>query len=141
MHKFMACIFMYIASTGCCKFMEKKNTITLDNRSTLTLYNTVGMPGDGNAGIYPDTSLPNRRPSFFTADPHSTGYVVYGTDKIESIFEHQLPHDTLSVYVFNAADIDKLGWDIVQKENKVLKRYDLSLQDLQQCGFVITYDR
>ena len=47
--------------------------------------------------------------------------------------------DTLSVYIFDAEIVEKNSWEIVVKNNLFLKRYDLTLKDLQRLDWKITY--
>ena len=47
--------------------------------------------------------------------------------------------DTIMVYVFDAQVLETTPWDTVTANNMYLKRYDLSLQDLQNSNWTITY--
>ena len=118
--------------------MEKKYVVKLENETNNRLYTAVGILGTGTAGIYPDTSLPVEKPIFSTISPSSTGYIIYSSIKIETIFE-QLPNDTLSVYVFNADSVDIQGWDVIRNQYKILRRFDLSYGDLNSRNFVVLY--
>jgi hypothetical protein len=138
---FLSVIILLLYGSACEKMMEHKYTVMLDNKSVTRLYAAVGMTGEGTAGIYPDTSLPARVPIFSTITPRSVGYIIYSSINIEAIFEKELPKDTLSVYLFDADNVDASSWNTIQSQNKVLKRYDLSLQDLQQANFIITYNK
>lgn len=132
-------VVLLVLSAGSCeKFGEKKYVVWLENKSGVRLYNTVGTPGQGTAGIYPDTSLPLSKPIFSEVLPQSTGYIIYGSQKIEKIFE-LLSKDTLSVYVFNADTVDRYDWNTVRTQNRMLRRYDLSLQDLKIRNWLVTY--
>jgi len=57
----------------------------------------------------------------------------------EKIFIDEYFSDTVYVYVFDAAVVDTTPWDIVAKDYLVLKRYDLSLEDLQRLDWQVTY--
>ena len=48
-------------------------------------------------------------------------------------------YDTLLVFVFNADTLEMLGWDTVRAYYKVEQRYDLSLEDLQNVGFKLSF--
>lgn len=54
-------------------------------------------------------------------------------------YEDIIPSDTLMVYVFDAQILENTPWDSVVSNYLVLKRYDLSLQDLQNMSWAITY--
>ena len=47
--------------------------------------------------------------------------------------------DTLMIYVFDGELIENISWDIISSEYKVLRRYDVSLEDLQRLNWTITY--
>jgi hypothetical protein len=136
---FLFIIVLLLYGSSCEKAMETKYTVKLDNKTVTKLYAAVGIPGEGTAGIYPDTSLPATRPIFSTIAPNAVGYVIYSSIKLETFFEKDLPKDTLSIYLFNADNVDAMGWNVIQSQYKVLKRYDLSLKDLQATNFIITY--
>ena len=57
----------------------------------------------------------------------------------EKVFKNENFSDTVYVYVFDAAVVDNTSWDIVAKDYLVLKRYDLSLEDLQRLNWQVTY--
>ena len=61
-----------------------------------------------------------------------------GSGCIEHIYKDAmgLPRN---LYVFDAALIEKTSWDVVVRDNLVLKRYELSLEDLQRLNWRITY--
>ncbi|MDR0437616.1 MAG: hypothetical protein LBH22_04860 [Bacteroidales bacterium] len=47
--------------------------------------------------------------------------------------------DTLYLFVFDAAVIENTSWDIVVRDQLFLKRYHLTLEDLQRLNWRITY--
>ena len=59
----------------------------------------------------------------------------------ESDFNYgvQIPSDTIMVYVFDAGVLEKEDWETVVHDYMVLKRYDLSLDDLKRMNWTITY--
>jgi hypothetical protein len=57
-----------------------------------------------------------------------------------SCFEHQFKTiNTLYVYVFDAEVVKNTSWDIIARDYLVLKRYDLTLEDLQRLDWKISY--
>ncbi len=57
---------------------------------------------------------------------------------VESLFaEHYA--DTLNIYIFDAEVIENTPWETVVRDYLVLKRYDLSLSDLQRLNWQVTY--
>jgi len=47
--------------------------------------------------------------------------------------------DTFFVFIFDAAVVENTLWEVVAREYLVLKRYDLTLEDLQRLNWKITY--
>ncbi|MEO6682812.1 MAG: hypothetical protein ABIN48_08285 [Ginsengibacter sp.] len=50
-----------------------------------------------------------------------------------------LMSDTLSLFVFSYDTLIKYDWETIRTQYKVLKRYDLSLKDLNQLNWTVTY--
>lgn len=48
-------------------------------------------------------------------------------------------YGTVFVYVFDADIVENTSWGIVARDYLVLKRYDLTLEDLQRLDWKITY--
>jgi hypothetical protein len=48
---------------------------------------------------------------------------------LENYF-HKIPSDTLSVFYFHVDTINKYSWEEIRQGYKVLRRYDLSIDDL-----------
>ena len=46
----------------------------------------------------------------------------------------------MMVYVFDGTILEEQGWDYIKENNLVLKRYNLTLQDLENMNWTITYD-
>lgn len=114
-------------------------TITFKNETTDTLY-VMGST------FYPDTSIysgipnPILDPNFTKVLPSESNIrVLWGRDCIELAFKDLIPSDTLMVYVFDAQVLQTTSWDAVKANYLVLKRYDLSLEDLQRMNWTITY--
>ena len=55
-------------------------------------------------------------------------------------FEHDFERaDTVFVYIFDASVIENTPWEVVARDYLVLKRYDLTLSDLQRLDWRVTY--
>jgi len=114
-------------------------TITFKNVTTDTLYVTSSYK-------FPDTTtftgIPNPvlNPNFTKVLPNeSNTQVLWGRDCIELAFKDLIPFDTMMIYVFNAKVLEGNTWETVKANYLVLKRYDLSLEDLQRMNWTITY--
>lgn len=91
--------------------------------------------------IYPDTSLnhlvdPIYNSQIHKVEAHRVQKNYYGAPS-ESFFKYNI--DTLSVFVFDAQVLENTPWDTVKAKYMVLKRYDLSLDDLNKSKWIITY--
>lgn len=49
------------------------------------------------------------------------------------------PKDTISIFILSKGTVDKYDWEKIRVEYNILKRYDLSLSDLQNNNWMITY--
>jgi hypothetical protein len=102
----------------------------------LVVYMALGI-----ASAYPDTLLPSdvNNMHIGRSDPHSkqpmyaNGYV-----KPEDIVKG-LPLDTLSIFIIFEDTLLTYSWEVIRSDYKILKRYDLSLQDLQKLNYTIPY--
>ncbi len=115
--------------------------ITIINNSEKSIY----VVGDTN---YPDTTY-FRHSSGPTEDPYnyrisaksSSDRPLQNRSCWETIFSYgdQISSDTLMIFIFDAEVLETEEWSDVVHDYKVLKRYDLSLDDLMQNDFTITY--
>lgn len=51
----------------------------------------------------------------------------------------QLPRDTLSIFIFHTDTLNKYPWEKIRDEYKILKRYDLSFEDIKRLGYKVPY--
>lgn len=124
-----------------CRDKEKDchKTITFKNATADTLYVVSSYR-------YPDTltlvGIPNPvlDPNFTMVLPYEYNtQVLWSNDCIESAFESLIPSRTLMIYVFDAKVLEGNSWETVKANYIVLKRYDLSLADLESLNWSITY--
>ena len=86
---------------------------------------------------YPDTLIYNNYNELCGIKENS--YVTYDVKtKLDEYFEN-LPSDTLSIFFFSMDTINQYGWDIVKKEYKILKRYDISYEDVKNSEWTVSY--
>ena len=112
--------------------------ITFINNSDSAIYT---IPGTN----YPDTlrfgnggTTPSLNEKILPNDSgHAAGLTF---DCLEHIFyPERIASDTLMIYVFDAEIIETEDWGQIMHDYLVLKRYDLSLQDLKDMNWTITY--
>ena len=58
---------------------------------------------------------------------------------IEHVFRREENSDTLKFYILDAVVVENTPWEVVARDYLVLKRYDLTLEDLQRLDWKITY--
>jgi hypothetical protein len=116
----------------------------MDNSYEINLVNNSGhsigyyFATGGKYGTYYPDSL-----------PETNDYIAYDISKVlqpgyeshlnwEKFFQ-TLPKDTLSVFIFHTDTLNKYSWKEIRDGYKILKRYDLSLTDLERMNWTITY--
>lgn len=89
---------------------------------------------------YPDTAVGEFRPDPLMdfVNPKSSNDLPTMT-RWELIFEKNLPSDTLILFIFDAEVLETTPWDTIQANYMILKRYDLSYDDLVRLDWTITY--
>jgi hypothetical protein len=127
---------IFITLIGCENVsVDKIYTIILDNNTGNQLFYHVGI--DDSPLIYPNINLPENKQDLKL--PKITTNVVLGTQtKWKDRFK-ELPSDTLSIYFFNPDTLSKYSWEEIRENYKVLKKYDLSIQDLEKLNFKVVY--
>lgn len=108
-------------------FTQKYYSIHFFNKSSSGIKVYYVKPGGGK--LYPDTTLPNEIPIFIeiSANENKKSYLSV---KYEDLFD-AIPSDTLSVFMFHSDTLEKYPWNSISIHYNILKRYDLSLQDLK----------
>ena len=87
--------------------------------------------------FYPD-SLPETN-EYITYDISNVKIPGYMSQIKMSKFIQTLPHDTLSVFIFHTDTLKNNSWEEVRDHYKILKRYDLSQDDLEKMHWKIVY--
>lgn len=86
---------------------------------------------------YPDTTIPDIYNKIKGVSSGSKR--PYDSDKKwEDVFD-KLPSDTLSIFIFSDNTISNYDWQIIRTNYMILKRYDISLDDLENQKWIITY--
>lgn len=133
MKKIIIPIIFLAGCSGTCKkspFVERVYSIKVQNNSS-QLINFF------DSRTYPDTLLPAEKPYYGASRPNNFAYIDSQIDWSD-VFA-KLPKDTLSIFILNSDTVNTYNWDFIRNQYKILKRYDLSLQELQSDNFVITY--
>jgi hypothetical protein len=81
--------------------------------------------------VYPDTTISfDREKVGYTTKPNTTN-----TSWSIPIYSYEIwisgfPKDTVSIYIFSQDTVNIYEWEIIQQDYKILQRYDLSLEDI-----------
>ena len=123
-----------LLSANCCKNKDNcHDTIFIKNSSDKAIYFDKSYR-------YPDTI------------PHNDGVVsepsIYRVEKssekqsiTRGCYEGKMnsSYPKIMFFIYDAQILENTPWDTIAKKNMVLKRYDLSLEDLQRMNWTITY--
>ena len=115
-----------------CRHETCHHRITINNNSNKSIYYY-------NGSQYPDTILTFysqfKSGDVFSIEKFSSKDALYN-GCIEGILYQ---FKKISFTLFDAQTIDTTPWDTVRAKYLILKRYDLSLEDLQRMNWTITY--
>jgi hypothetical protein len=127
-------ILIFISSCGWFD-MDREYSIIFKNNSIkgIETYFTRPIPDP----LYPDTSLAVSKPDLLEILPNEKEY-WYISFEYKYLFD-AIPSDTLSVFIFSTDTLNKYTWEEVRDGYKILKRYDLSYDDLVEMDYTITY--
>jgi|SRR5690554_183757 len=134
MNSFKIILFfiLIITSMGSCIPMDIEYSILLKNQSNHKIDSYLGANEH-----YPDTTVVETNFRWSVYPGSSIDYSA--TTPWEEIFERYVPSDTLSMFVFHTDTLETNSWETIISEYKVLKRYDLSLEDVQSLNYTIPY--
>lgn len=135
---FGALIIIFFGASKCELSMEpRKYAISMVNKSNSNIgyyYARKGEYGDN----YPD-SLPRSNDKVVDELNNYPNSVIFMGRNPKEFFDRFLPRDTLFLFVFSTDTLNKYSWQEIRDGYKILKRYDLSLQDLKEMNFKIIY--
>ena len=127
-------IFIFLLLFSCeWPYMDRIDPLYIKNQSNCAI--SIYPARRGFDFVYPDTSitlLKNHRVLKFN---QSTNFA--SADWKEEI--EFLPKDTLSIFIFSTDTLNKYSWEEVRRDYKILKRYDLSIQDLELLDYKVYY--
>jgi hypothetical protein len=131
-------IFFLVA---CCKDDANcHKTIAFNNASEKDVYVTFDRYYPDTLYIFHSESPTSESENTKVLSKSSSNRPLDNEDCWESDFNYKpQPLDNLMVYVFDAEILETTDWSVVAHNYLVLKRYDLSLEDLQGMNWTITY--
>lgn len=106
------------------------------NKDVYVIKNTLGYPDTNYYHYDPSPTLSQKE--YKVNSNTSTNSPLQLLACYEDVMKEK-KSDTLMVFVFDAQLLETISWDTVKAKNLYLKRYDLSLQDLQKNNWTIRY--
>jgi len=110
-----------------------------DNRKMKIINNSSSGIYYNDSYMYPDTTLRiDDNPSSLSRLLLSPGETVSNPRRgsWEGVFENI---DTLMIFIFDEATVKTVPWDTIRKNYMILKRYDLSYEDLVKMEWRVVY--
>jgi|SRR3972149_4948199 len=123
----LSVIFLVLCNVGCEKLADHVYSIKIQNNTADTIQFYASY-------TYPDTSIVNEKPRLKMAYPSKYSY----WDSKEK-WEDVVPSDTIAIYILSKNTVDKNSWEVIKNDNMILKRFDLSVKDLEKQGWTVTY--
>ena len=147
----MLLLLLLVFMLNSCRFFDKFSDtinrrfqcITIKNNSTeeIAFYPYSFLPISERYGeFYPDTLLPPEDIGFYSKKIYPMEDYTYRTIfETKNIRYHFGEKDSLMFFVFSVDTLNKYSWDEICEGYKILKRYDLSIKDLDILNWTITY--
>jgi hypothetical protein len=138
MKSLITCILILLFGCKQPPLVDRIYTITATTSSNDSLVCFIEY--DANAIHYPDTNLPLLKPFKRLVRKDKPYYLDRQDDngKWEEYIA-SLPADTLSVFFLDAKVFTDSSWQTIRDKYLVLKRYDLSAEQLKSLNYTINY--
>ena len=125
--KIAQCFLAMVLLCKTCKFPNEGSFFILTNNANHSINHYI-------EGMYPDTLIVKDKPHLMiTQSMTSSKDFDWGTWKERF---RELKNDTLSVFIFHTDTLNKYTWDEVRDGYMILKRYDLSFDDIHRLDFI-----
>ena len=115
-------LLILLSSSSCEKMVDHVYSIKIVNNSpdTILFYDSYD---------YPDTLIVSEKPSLTLVYPSKYSFLDSKKEWDEVLVPSQ---DTISIYVLSKDTVENVSWDDIKGEYNILKRYDLSYEDLEE---------
>ncbi|WP_299523702.1 hypothetical protein [Winogradskyella sp.] len=132
-------ILILFLATSCEIKMDNDFPLSVSNNSETSI--NVYFNTDQNFQyIYPDSTITNFENRISEKIlPSQIIAVSGGSSHWESIFEINVPNDTLSMFIINSDTLNLYNLGEIGSTYNILKRYDLSLSNLKDLDFIVSY--
>jgi len=125
---YLIILLLVFCSTGCEKLADHTNFIRIHNYTNDTVQAYAGYD-------YPDTMLCVEKPRLVMIYPNTQdGGLESKTD-----WKDKLQSDTLIIFLLSKDTVDTYSWEEIKNDYKILLRYDLSINDLENQNWTIIY--
>lgn len=128
--------FIILCLNGCEKLLQPRFSFQILNDSGITISTFIALESDAGF-VYPDTLLPIDSIPMQTSKPGQSNY--YDFDISIGKFFELLPRDTFSVFYFSTDSLNKYTWIKIRENSMILRRDDLSKDDIENSNFIIRY--
>lgn len=134
MKKIVVLLVLVLAS---CEYSDREYPLVIVNNSNKKLGVYLGYSGYTEY-YYSDTTICKTKP--YTLDLFNQANEWIDHSRIEWK-EHltQLPKDTMSIFILDMDTVNANPWQKIRENYKILKRYDLSIKDLEILDYRIPY--
>jgi hypothetical protein len=133
--KFKVLIIIALLLSNCVDRKENENChkhVTIINESNKAIYFIA------SGRLYPDTLTLYPDPTnnqYYKIEAYSNQNDIY-----RDCIEYHFNVDSIEMYfIFDAHLLETTSWETVVNNYMILKRYDLTLEDLQRSDWTITY--
>ncbi len=138
MKKLFICVVIGTLMSPSCRessLVEKFYPLDIKNSSSTII--GFYIAGKDAENVYPDTTLPDVKPPLIFVDPND----LFTVDSREPWSEYiaGMPGDTLSIYIFDRDTINQIPWAEIVTNNNILKRFDVSSDDVSNGNSTIEY--
>ena len=139
--KKIATIILILVLNNACDFLEdtffeKWYPLDIQNNYNKEIFVSIGCDRFWSTS-YPDTILPSTKPYLISVSPND--YVEIDSGKKWEDIAKKQPEGKLSIYFFDSDTIEFYDWAQIKEGNKVMKRIDVSAEDLINMNWTITY--
>lgn len=133
-------IFVFFLNS-CCLFENpdrRHQIINIKNNSEIDIafYPYSFLP---IGGCYPDTLLPKANIGRYCSKIEPKHCEAWSPDLTAKDIRDSYIKDTLIFFLFSVDTLNKYSWKEIREDYKILKRYDLSISDLDSMNWTIIY--
>ena len=134
MKKIFIVVIFLISYAGTCEknpLARNVNSLWVENKTDKAIAFLVSRN-------YPDTTIPDEENKLRGVPPKDRSPYDFHERRWSEIFDN-LPADTLSIFIFQGDTLATFSWQEIRSGYKILKRHDLSRQDIERMNYTLVY--